>query len=57
MYKKIIIIVGYLASGKSTFALQLSSALNIPYLNNSHFPIRIYRQQSICKNPQKMPGL
>jgi cytidylate kinase len=32
MTKKIIIIEGYLASGKSTFATQLSNALNIPYL-------------------------
>jgi predicted kinase len=32
MAKKIIIIEGYLASGKSTFATRLSDALNIPYL-------------------------
>ena len=31
MYKKIIIIAGYLASGKSTFALRLSKEVNVPY--------------------------
>ena len=31
MNKKIIIIAGYLASGKSTFALKMSKKLNIPY--------------------------
>ena len=31
MNKKIIIIAGYLASGKSTFALRLSKEINVPY--------------------------
>lgn len=44
MNKKIIIIEGYLASGKSTFALQLSKALNIPYLIKDTFKI------ALCKN-------
>lgn len=44
MNKKIIIIEGYLASGKSTFALQLSKVLNIPYLIKDTFKI------ALCKN-------
>lgn len=45
MNKKIIIIIeGYLASGKSTFALQLSKSLNIPYLLKDTFKI------ALCKN-------
>ena len=42
--KKIIIIEGYLASGKSTFALQLSKSINIPYLIKDTFKI------AVCKN-------
>lgn len=44
MNKKIIIIGGYLASGKSTFALQLSEFLNVPYLIKDTFKI------AVCKN-------
>ncbi len=44
MNKKIIIIEGYLATGKSTFALQLSKSLNIPYLIKDTFKI------ALCKN-------
>lgn len=44
MNKKVIIIEGYLASGKSTFALQLSKAINIPYLIKDTFKI------ALCKN-------
>ena len=44
MNKKIIIIEGYLATGKSTFALQLSKALNIPYFIKDTFKI------ALCKN-------
>ncbi len=44
MNKKIIVIEGYLASGKSTFALQLSKALNVPYLIKDTFKI------ALCKN-------
>ena len=42
--KKIIIIEGYLASGKSTFALQLSKLINVPYLIKDTFKI------ALCKN-------
>ena len=44
MNKKIIIIEGYLASGKSTFALQLSKSINVPYLIKDTFKI------ALCKN-------
>ena len=44
MNKKIIIIEGYLASGKSTFALQLSKSLNVPYLMKDTF------KTALCKN-------
>lgn len=44
MNKKIIIIEGYLASGKSTFALQLSKSINVPYLVKDTFKI------ALCKN-------
>lgn len=44
MNKKVIIIEGYLASGKSTFALKLSKSLNIPYLLKDTFKI------GLCKN-------
>ncbi|MCL2831813.1 MAG: ATP-binding protein [Treponema sp.] len=37
MNNKIIVITGYLASGKSTFALRLSKELNIPYLVKDTF--------------------
>lgn len=44
MNKKIVIIEGYLASGKSTFALQLSKLINVPYLVKDTFKI------ALCKN-------
>lgn len=44
MNKKIIVIEGYLASGKSTFALQLAKKLNIPYFIKDTFKI------ALCKN-------
>ncbi len=44
MNKKIIIVEGYLASGKSTFALWLSKSLKIPYLLKDTFKI------ALCKN-------
>ena len=37
MNKKIIIIAGYLASGKSTFALRLSEKISVPYLIKDTF--------------------
>lgn len=44
MNRKIIIIEGYLASGKSTFAKRLSKQLNIPYLVKDTFKI------ALCEN-------
>ena len=44
MNKKIIIIEGYLASGKSTFAKQLSKQINLPYLIKDTFKI------ALCEN-------
>ena len=41
MNKKIIIVEGYLASGKSTFALQLSKYINVPYLIKDTFKIAL----------------
>ena len=41
MNRKIIIIEGYLASGKSTFALRLSKAINVPYLIKDTFKIAL----------------
>lgn len=44
MNKKIIIVEGYLASGKSTFALSLSKAIGAPYLIKDTF------KSALCKN-------
>jgi predicted kinase len=44
MNKKIIIIAGYFASGKSTFALKLSKEINVPYLIKDTF------KSAICFN-------
>lgn len=44
MNKKAIIVEGYLASGKSTFARRLSQALNVPYLMKDTF------KMALCKN-------
>ncbi|MCH5347819.1 MAG: hypothetical protein J1E40_00720 [Oscillospiraceae bacterium] len=44
MNKKVIIIEGYLASGKSTFALQLSKSVNVTYLIKDTF------KEALCKN-------
>lgn len=44
MVKKIIIVEGYLASGKSTFALRLSETVGIPYLIKDTF------KSALCKN-------
>lgn len=44
MNKKIIIVEGYLASGKSTFALSLSKAIGVPYLIKDTF------KSALCKN-------
>ena len=44
MNKKIIVVEGHLASGKSTFVRQLSKELNIPYLIKDTFKI------ALCKS-------
>lgn len=44
MNKKIIVIEGYLASGKSTFAFQLSKAVGVPYL------IKDTLKTALCEN-------
>ena len=41
---KVIVIAGYLAAGKSTFATKLSSAINVPYLIKDSF------KTAICEN-------
>ena len=48
MSKKIIIIEGYLASGKSTFALQLSKLINVPYFVKDTFKTAICNNISIA---------
>ena len=47
MNKKIIIIEGYLASGKSTFALKLSESINVPYLIKDTFKIALCQNVSV----------
>ena len=42
--KKMIIIEGYLASGKSTFAMKLSQTLGVPYL------IKDTLKNTMCRN-------
>ena len=41
MNKKVIIVEGYLASGKSTFMLRLSKSLNVRYLSKDTFKIAL----------------
>ena len=48
MNKKIMIIEGYLASGKSTFALQLSKSINVPYFVKDTFKTAICNNISIA---------
>ena len=47
MSKKIIIIEGYLASGKSTFALRLSKDIRVPYFVKDTFKIALCSNVSI----------
>ena len=47
MNKKIIIIEGYLASGKSTFARQLSKSINVPCLIKDTFKIALCQNVSV----------
>ena len=39
MIPRIIIVTGYLASGKSSFALRLSKELNVPYFIKDTFEV------------------
>ena len=52
MNKKVIIIEGYLASGKSTFALQLSKQINVPYLVKDTFKIALCENVSITNRDE-----
>lgn len=52
MNKKIIIIEGYLASGKSTFALQLSKSINVPYFVKDTFKTAICNSISIANRKE-----
>ena len=45
--KKIIVVEGYLASGKSTFARQLSKVTNVPYLMKDTFKIALCQNISV----------
>jgi len=47
MNRKIIIIEGYLASGKSTFARLLSKEINVPYLIKDTFKIALCASVSV----------
>ena len=53
MSKKIIIIEGYLASGKSTFALQLSKSINVPYLIKDTFKMALCKNVAITNRDEK----
>ena len=50
--KRKVIIAGYLASGKSTLALQLSKKLNIPYLVKDTFKNALYKNNSITNREE-----
>ena len=52
MNKKIIIVEGYLASGKSTFALQLSKHINVPYLIKDTFKIALCESVTIANRSE-----
>ena len=49
---KIIVIEGYLASGKSTFALNLSKAINVPYFVKDTFKIALCKSIPVT-NPEE----
>lgn len=53
MAKKVIIIEGYLASGKSTFARQLSQYINVPYLMKDTFKIALCKKVSLENRKEK----
>ncbi|MCI8622381.1 MAG: ATP-binding protein [Provencibacterium sp.] len=48
MNKKILIVEGYLASGKSTFALRLSQKLKVPYLIKDTFKTALCKSVTIA---------
>lgn len=52
MNKKIIIIEGYLASGKSTFALQLSKSKNVPYFIKDTFKIALCQNVAVANRDE-----
>ena len=52
MNKKIIIIEGYLASGKSTYALRLSKALNVPYMLKDTFKIALCKSVTVSNRTE-----
>lgn len=52
MSKKIIVIEGYLASGKSTFALQLSERTNVPYLIKDTFKIALCKSIAVASREE-----
>ena len=52
MSRKIIVIEGYLASGKSTFALQLSKSLLVPYLIKDTFKIALCKNVSVANRTE-----
>ena len=52
MNKKIIIVEGYLASGKSTFAQQLSKHINIPYLIKDTLKIALCESVTIANRDE-----
>jgi len=52
MYPKIIIITGYLAAGKSTFARRLSEALSVPFIIKDTFKIALCESVSIINREE-----
>jgi 2-phosphoglycerate kinase len=53
MSKKIIVIGGYLAGGKSSFALTLSKELNVPYIIKDTFKIKLCSNIEILNREEK----
>ena len=52
MERKIIIVEGYLASGKSTFARRLSGEIKVPYLVKDTLKIKLCESVSITKREE-----
>lgn len=50
--KKIIIVEGYLASGKSTFAMKLSQSIKVPYFIKDTFKVAICNNISIANRSE-----